>query len=58
MPAPAAVAAAAPAPAAKSALHSPDNGELVPGTTFERVALSAIDQTEKRKTIKPKKGDI
>ena len=31
MPAPAAVAAAAPAPAAKSALHSPDNGELVPG---------------------------
>jgi len=31
MPAPAAVAAAAPAPAAKSAVHSPDNGELVPG---------------------------
>ena len=32
--------------------------EMVPGTTFEQVALSAIDQTEKRKTIKPKKGDI
>ena len=31
MPAPAAVAAAAPAPAAKAAVHSPDNGELVPG---------------------------
>ena len=31
MPAPAAVAAAAPAPAVKSAVHSPDNGELVPG---------------------------
>lgn len=32
--------------------------EMVPGTTFEQVALSAKDQTEKRKTIKPKKGDI
>ncbi|WP_228769249.1 hypothetical protein [Limnohabitans sp. 2KL-3] len=32
--------------------------ELVPGTTFEEVALSAMDQGDKRKTIKPKKGDI
>ena len=30
--------------------------ELVPGTTFEEVALSAIDQGDKRKTIKSKKG--
>lgn len=30
-PKPAPVAAAAPAPAAKAAVHSPDNGELVPG---------------------------
>jgi hypothetical protein len=32
--------------------------EMVPGITFEEVALSALDQGDKRKTIKPKKGDI
>ena len=35
--------------------------ELVPGTTFEEVALEAMGQgafVDKRKTIKPKKGDI
>lgn len=32
--------------------------EMVPGTTFEEVALSAMNQADKRKTIKSKKGDI
>ncbi len=32
--------------------------EMVPGTTFEEVALSAMNQADKRKTIKIKKGDI
>lgn len=35
--------------------------EMVPGTTFAQVAMEAIgaiDQGDKRKTIKPKKGDI
>lgn len=32
--------------------------EIVPGTTFEEVALSALDQGEKRKTIKLKKANI
>ena len=32
--------------------------EMVPGTTFEQVALVAMDQGDKRKTIKSKKGDI
>jgi hypothetical protein len=32
--------------------------EMVPGTTFEQVALSAMNQADKRKTIKSKKGDI
>ena len=30
----------------------------VPGTTFAQVALSAMNQADKRKTIKIKKGDI
>ena len=32
--------------------------EIVPGTTFEEVALSALDQGDKRKTIKLKKANI
>lgn len=32
--------------------------EMVPGTTFEQVALVTMDQGDKRKSIKAKRGDI